>query len=209
MTRFAKRKFNFNFSVAPQDTACPLRELQAPIGSKQFTFLCYTVSNPEANVTWLANDEEPRQGISVQNTVSQSAFLDTARKRSCGKVMFLHLSVICSQEGVRGKGGWGHVWQGVCVAEEVHGKGACVQERRPLKRAVRILLECILVPIFFCFMHFWDIWLRWLPTPEKFWIYHLQLNKFQECVLWQTKPDEQPPVKPFRENRIAKLSNFN
>ena len=87
MTRFSKRKFNFNFSVAPQDTACPLRELQAPIGTKQFTFLCYTVSNPEANVTWLANDEEPRQGISVQNTVSQSAFLDTARKRSCEKIL--------------------------------------------------------------------------------------------------------------------------
>ena len=46
--------------------------------------------------------------------------------------MFLHLSVILlktgRQEGV-GNGG------GV----------ACVQERRPLKRTVRILLECILV----------------------------------------------------------------
>ena len=36
--------------------------------------------------------------------------------------------------------GGGHVWQGVCV-----GVGACMQERRSLKREVRILLECILV----------------------------------------------------------------
>ena len=27
----------------------------------------------------------------------------------------------------------------------MHGKGACMQERQPLKRAVRILLQCILV----------------------------------------------------------------
>ena len=40
----------------------------------------------------------------------------TTRKRSCGKVMFLHLSVILF-----------------------------TRERRPLKRAVHILLECILV----------------------------------------------------------------
>ena len=68
---------------------------------------------------------------------------------------------------MRGEGGhaWqgGHVWgmgtcmaRGECVVEGVRGKrggmhgrefggGACVQERRPLKRAVRILLECILV----------------------------------------------------------------
>ena len=62
--------------------------------------------------------------------------------------------------GMYGKG-WGHewrgglhgggVWQGVhgkgAYMAEVHGKGACMQERRPLKRAVRILLECILVLI--------------------------------------------------------------
>ena len=34
----------------------------------------------------------------------------------------------------------GHVWQGACMAV-----GACIQQRRPLKRAVHVLLECILV----------------------------------------------------------------
>ena len=33
----------------------------------------------------------------------------------------------------------GDMWRGV------HGKGACVQERWPLKQAVCILLECILI----------------------------------------------------------------
>ena len=48
--------------------------------------------------------------------------------------------------GVQNKGGWGHVWQGgMC------GWGACMagghawQERWPLQRTVRILLEYILV----------------------------------------------------------------
>ena len=42
----------------------------------------------------------------------------------------------------------GHTWQGDNTHGNggVHGKGgACVQEKRPLKRAVHILLECILV----------------------------------------------------------------
>ena len=43
-----------------------------------------------------------------------------------------------------------HVWWGMCMAEGVFGRrhawqGACMEERRPLKQAVRILLECILV----------------------------------------------------------------
>ena len=60
-------------------------------------------------------------------------------------------------------GKWGHAWQGACVLGGhawwvgVHGRGACMaggvcgvgvhvwQEIRPLKRTVRILLECILV----------------------------------------------------------------
>ena len=42
------------------------------------------------------------------------------------------------QEGVCVCGG-GHVWQ----------RGVCVQETRPLKRAVRIPLECIVVIILF------------------------------------------------------------
>ena len=40
-----------------------------------------------------------------------------------------------------GMHGGGPVWQGACVA----GGGHAWQERRPLQRAVRILLECILV----------------------------------------------------------------
>ena len=41
------------------------------------------------------------------------------------------------QGGMHGRG---YVWQGV-----MHGGGHTWQERWPLKRAVRILLECILV----------------------------------------------------------------
>ena len=53
----------------------------------------------------------------------------------------------------------GHVWQGgMHGGRGVHGKGvcmargqerACVHERQPLKRAVCILLECILVILWF------------------------------------------------------------
>ena len=82
--------------------------------------------------------------------------------------MFLHLSVILfTGWGVHDRG---CAWQGVCMAGGVHGRGSingmggmhgrghvwqvgkcgrgCVhvwQERRPLLRMVRILLECILV----------------------------------------------------------------
>ena len=59
-----------------------------------------------------------------------------SRNFICGKVMFLHPSVILFKTGRQeGVCGGGCAWRG----------GACVQERRPLKRAVRILLECILV----------------------------------------------------------------
>ena len=64
----------------------------------------------------------------------------------------------CVAKGVHGEGGW-HVWQrGVCVAKGgacvvkggMHGKSGGVvctpHEIRPvIARAVRILLECILV----------------------------------------------------------------
>ena len=43
-------------------------------------------------------------------------------------------------------GGRGCVWQG-CVCG--NGEGACASERQQLKRAVRILLECILVFLYF------------------------------------------------------------
>ena len=61
---------------------------------------------------------------------------------------------VCMVEGVRGRG---HAWQGAHGEGGVHGKaggrvaGGCTwQERRPLQRTVRILLECILV-----LMDFW------------------------------------------------------
>ena len=62
---------------------------------------------------------------------------------------------VCTARGMYGRGrcvydkeacmagdmcGRGHVWQRWCVWQ-----GACVQERRPLKWAVSILLECVLV----------------------------------------------------------------
>ena len=57
-----------------------------------------------------------------------------------------------------GRAWWGHASGGAGVggasmAWGVHARGSCVvvgvcvQERQPLKRAVRILLECILVII--------------------------------------------------------------
>ena len=79
----------------------------------------------------------------------------TTRKRCCTKVVFLHRSVIlftggacvvvgaCMGGGKHDGGmcGRGGVcgWGGSCMAE------SCMQERRPLKQVVRILLECILV----------------------------------------------------------------
>ena len=85
--------------------------------------------------------------------------------------MSSHLSVILFTGGHawQGRVWWGMhdrrglAWQGVCVVGEVCvargnmwqggmygrgdmcGRGVCVQEKRSLKRAVRILLECILV----------------------------------------------------------------
>ena len=56
---------------------------------------------------------------------------------------------VCMVGGMHGRGvhsrgmrGWGrgHAWQGACM-----GGGHVKQERRPLQRTVRILLECILV----------------------------------------------------------------
>ena len=55
----------------------------------------------------------------------------------------------CMTGGVHGRG---HLWQGIRVWQRVCVVGACVQERRPLKRALRILLECILVINNFAFL---------------------------------------------------------
>ena len=55
--------------------------------------------------------------------VGTSRLIFTARKRSCGKVMFLHMSV-CSQGGVYGwsEGGEGvHDWRGMCGWGGLHG----------------------------------------------------------------------------------------
>ena len=73
--------------------------------------------------------------------------------------MFLHLSAILLTGGHTWQGrvwwdmhGRGHLWQERCVWQggmhgkgDMCGRGVCVQEKRPLKRAIRILLECILV----------------------------------------------------------------
>ena len=77
-------------------------------------------------------------------------------QRSCGKVMFLHLSVCHSVH--RGRHAWGggvrgggHAWQrgapdrGHACGEGGGGGRSAWQERRPLQRVVRILVECILV----------------------------------------------------------------
>ena len=50
--------------------------------------------------------------------------------------------------GMHGRGyvwWWGGMHGVLCVAWGCAWQGACVQERWPLKQAVRILLECILV----------------------------------------------------------------
>ena len=61
----------------------------------------------------------------------------------------MHGKGVCVAGGMHGRG--------VCMAEGVHSRGhawegACVQERWPLKWAVSIVLECILVADFFCFL---------------------------------------------------------
>ena len=92
--------------------------------------------------------------------------LITIRKRSCRKVMFLHLSVSYFVHRVGACVVDEHAWQwacaagacmvGVCMAEGVHGGGmhgggvrgsggVHGRKRRPLQWTVRILLECILV----------------------------------------------------------------
>ena len=58
--------------------------------------------------------------------------------------------------GVHGKGVCLAKGGGMCGEGGMHGeRGACVQERQPLKRAVCILVECILVRLVFLF-HQWQ-----------------------------------------------------
>ena len=101
------------------------------------------------------------------NNVNSRLTVITARKPSLGQGnIFRRLcqlfcptggGVCVVKWGMRGKGGWGVHGKGACLAAGVHARGhawhggvhgkggAYVQERWPLKRAVRILLECILV----------------------------------------------------------------
>ena len=61
---------------------------------------------------------------------------------------------MCDRRDVHGDRGvcmaGGHAWWGACVA----GVGSVWQERWPLQRTVRILLECILVYI--CFAVYYE-----------------------------------------------------
>ena len=73
----------------------------------------------------------------------------TVRKQSCGKVMFLHLSVILFTEvGVYPSMHWA---RRVCVSQYALGGGVYHPSGqtppRPLQRRVHVILECILVII--------------------------------------------------------------
>ena len=75
----------------------------------------------------------------------------------------------CAWRGHAWQGGMhdmGHAWQGACMVGGMRGRGACVAYTTVKERAVRILLECILVNIVFKLMVLkvqnilvWSIWL--------------------------------------------------
>ena len=94
---------------------------------------------------WLLRGSSAANQILLRHSGPILSF--TARKRSCGKVMFLHLTVshsvhraVCMVEGA-------------CVVGGMHGRGRAWQERWPPKRAVRIQLECILVYCTYSHVH--------------------------------------------------------
>ena len=66
----------------------------------------------------------------------------------------------CVAGGMHGRGvhGRGHVWWGACTVGGMCGRGACVPQQilqdTVNQRAVRILLECILVSILFMAFEF-------------------------------------------------------
>ena len=92
------------------------------------------------------------ENVSMRTTINidlfeKGIFFFTVRKRSCGKVMFLHLSV--SHSVHRGS---------TSVHAGIHPPGQTPPwadtppgqtppSRRPLQRTVRILLECFLVSL--------------------------------------------------------------
>ena len=74
--------------------------------------------------------------------------LVTASKRSCGKVMFLHLTVILFTRRVSVRGGVSVQGEGLCPGGSGLCPGGFLSGRHPLhgnERAVRILLERSLV----------------------------------------------------------------
>ena len=83
----------------------------------------------------------PRHPAMVQLVrLNSQCMLITVRKRSCGKVMFLHLSVSYS---VHSGGGSAPVHAGQ-TTHTTHHWADTPHSRRLLLRTVRILLECIL-----------------------------------------------------------------
>ena len=74
---------------------------------------------------------------------------------SCGKVMFLHLSVILSKGGVCLSACWNrHPLGRNPLGQTPPWTDTPTPSRRLLQRTVRILLECILVFLKFCYYHF-------------------------------------------------------
>ena len=127
------------------------------------------------------------------------AIIFTILNSSCGKVMF---SQACVKNSVYMRG---HVWQGcvcggpcvtrACMAGGVwgmHGGGskACLvggggrawQERWPLQRTVRTLLECILVSLFNCFNSFIKLETEFL-LPSQINVGR-QSRGILNCLLW-------------------------
>ena len=93
------------------------------------------------------NLENLVRGMS-QITIPDSGLDFTARKRSYGKVMFLYLSVILVTGGSLSKAGAGCLCSGGSLSKGVGTvQGVSVQgdPRTVEERALRILLECILV----------------------------------------------------------------
>ena len=70
----------------------------------------------------------------------------------CPQGRGMHGKGVCIVRGVHGRGGVhcrGHAWQGCALQGACMAGGCAWQQRRPLQRTVRILLECILVVNYF------------------------------------------------------------
>ena len=85
----------------------------------------------------------------INNTIRQAAGLSAVERNGVQRLYLPFMAASVSHSVHRGlcvaKGG-GICVKGVHVAKgDMHGKESCMQDRWPLKRTVRILLECILV----------------------------------------------------------------